>query len=122
MLFSQRQVVTKDYVSHLPYLIRLGFSFSGLQIKDLFDRWPREDVMIASYPFNETELLEQLTEVPERDIRVTTTHQDVLQQLLVSIHTLSVPAIFILGQSDCQPRRFAAQGDKVSRNARASDS
>jgi hypothetical protein len=94
MLFPQRQVVPKEYVPYLPHLVRLGFPFPGLQVKDLFDCGHRENMVIAPNPFRETEFLQQLAEVSEWDIRIATAQQDVLQQLLVSVHVSKMITAF----------------------------
>jgi hypothetical protein len=82
-----RQFVIQEYLSYLFHLIRLGFSIAlRLQIDDLFNSIPRENVMITSHATIETISLQDQTQIFESNVRIGPAIENFLQHLRVLAH------------------------------------
>jgi len=62
-------------------LIRFSFGILGLQIDDLGNTIPRENVMIALYSFLKFKATKQLTELSKLDVRVSATGENLFPEL-----------------------------------------
>ena len=58
------KLVSQDYGADLAHLIRLCLPTFGLQVENLLDIVPGEDVVIATNPLGEADRLKHATQVP----------------------------------------------------------
>ena len=87
-IVSSCQTVLQDQATNLLHLVRLGITTSRLQIQDLLDSVPREDVVAASHAFREPKAPQQRAKLAERNRRVGSSPENACKEIISLRHNV----------------------------------
>jgi hypothetical protein len=90
LFIAYSELVPQQNTPNLPHLVRLCLRTSGLQVDYLYDPFFPENVVIASDPLRELQVMQEASQVGESNIRIRAPAQDSLQDLpmLTAYHSV----------------------------------